>query len=69
MFLKLEGRVKLFFDALVSICNRLRRETDWTLTSFRGTRGGPAAISLDLVPGCMRRLAAVSIWVCSICCA
>ncbi len=38
-------------------------------TSFKGTRGGPAAMLADLVPGWMRRFAFASIAVCSICCA
>jgi hypothetical protein len=36
------------------------------LTSPRGTRGGPAAISEDLVPGCILRPAFASIVLCSI---
>ena len=35
-------------------------------TSPRGMRGGPAAISADLVPGCILRLALASIVLCSI---
>lgn len=45
------------------------RTDDPALTSLRGMSGGPAAMSAALVPGCMRRLAAASICVCSICCA
>lgn len=47
-----------------------RRATcDMRHTSFRATRGGPAAISSAFVPGCMRRFAFASLIVCSICCA
>lgn len=35
-------------------------------TSLRGTRGGPAAISADLVPGCILRFEFASITLCSI---
>lgn len=35
-------------------------------TSFKGIRGGPAAMSIALVPGCMRRFALASSKLCSI---
>ncbi len=44
------------------------RDRDRTHTSFRGTSGGPAAMSSAFVPGCMRRRAFASLIVCSICC-
>lgn len=67
MFLKLKGRVELQRVVLVpAVAKRVRVKQR---TSPSGIRGGPAAMSSDLVPGCMRRFAFASVMVCSICCA
>ena len=56
-------------SALPIVVKEEKGERRCQLTSFRGTRGGPAAMLADLVPRWMRRFAFASIAVCSICCA
>jgi hypothetical protein len=71
VFLELEGRVELLCEAPgqsfspPSARLGFMGEAEF-LTSCNGTRGGPAAMSADFVPGWMRRLAFVSMVVCSI---
>jgi hypothetical protein len=61
MFLELKGRIKLSYISRV-----FGSYSSQELTSLRGMRGGPAAISADLVPGCILRLALASMMLCSI---
>jgi hypothetical protein len=49
-----------------SICETVARILVRWLTSLRGISGGPAAMSADLVPGCIRRPAFASMIPCSI---
>ncbi len=69
VLLQLEGRVELLFVVGSEVSVGTRRRGCVKPTSLRGSGRGPAAMSAALVPGCMRRLAAASSCVCSICCA
>lgn len=59
VFLKLECRIKLWKVSLAKYTGTGQ------LTSPKGIRGGPAAISDDLVPGCILRVALASMILCS----
>lgn len=66
VFLKLERRVELLKVSAAYGVSRHSSCRLMLLTSLRGTRGGPVAISDALVPGCMRRLEFASSTDCSI---